>query len=411
MRSLVVLAAILATTGAAGAQTLPAGHPQVDPQQQQQQQPRANPNVFRPPPDTSNEESSLPAGTIRVELRDASNNVLPNRTVELGIIQQSVAKGDSRKHVSQTTGPDGSTTFSNLEFGAGFAYRVTSHVDDATFAAAPFNLGHDHGMHVVLHVYPVVHDLPAGMQLGSRAIVYVEVKDDRIQIQERLDVFNGTPTAWVPKDFVLHLPENFTALNAQQQMSDIGVDSVPKEGGRVHGTFLPGENAIMFSWQLPYGSEPTVDFEIGMPPNVRQMFVRAAAAPGMKLAVPGFREAVSQTNEEGQRELVTMKQLNDNEPPPKRLKIGIEDLPTPGPTRLVGSALAAVGILAGIYLATQKRARGAAKASARRDRERILDEVAHLERAHARGDVGPKTYERARRELVDELATVLATAK
>jgi hypothetical protein len=291
-----------ASAAPAAPTALPAGHPQVNARQQQQQA-----NFFRPPPDSADEEAGLAPGTIKVEVRDALNKVVPNRSIELGIVQQSIAKGDSHKHVTQTTGADGMTTFSGLEFGSGFAYRVVTRSDGATFAARPFNLGHEKGMHVVLHVYPVVHELPQTLQVGSRAIMYVEVKDDRIQIQERIDVFNGAPAAWVPNDLVLRLPENFTALTSQQQMSDIGVDAVAKEGARLHGTFLPGENMVGFSWQIPYGNEPSVDFEVGMPPAARQVLIRAAAAPGMKLEVPGFREAVSQVSEEGQRELVTMK--------------------------------------------------------------------------------------------------------
>ena len=193
-----------------------------------------------------------------------------------------------------------------------------------------------------------------------------------------------------------------------QQMSDVGVDAVAKEGARLHGTFPPGETAVVFGWQLPYSGESAVDLEIGLPPNVGQLVVRAAAATGMKLEVQGFHEAVSQVNEEGQRELVTGKQLQDGDTPLQKVHIGLRDLPTPGPMRMIGTGLAAAFVASGIWLAVQRRAR--ARPSIKRDRARILDEVADLERAHARGDVGPKTYERATRELVDELASLLAAA-
>ena len=398
----VAASASVAPSASTNAPAMPMNHPRVEQ--------KAAQNFFRPPPDTSEEDPKLPPGTIVVELRDAINNVLPNKTVQLGIIHQSVAKGESREHVQQNTGADGMTTFPQLEASAGTAYRVSVKSDDASFAARPFNLPHDHGMHVVLHIYPVVHELPQTLQVGSRAIVYVEVKDDRVQIQERVDIFNGTPAAFVPHDLILRLPENFTALNSQQQMSDIGVDAVPHQGARIHGTFVPGENGVVFSWQVPYANEPTLDMEIGLPPAARQVLVRAAAAPGMRLEVPTFREATAQVSEEGQRELVTARQLNDNEPPLRKFTVKLSDLPTPGPTRLIGTALAAAGVAAGIWVTTQTRKRST-KAGVKRDRERILQEVEDLERAHARGDIGPKTYERARRELVDELASVLATAR
>jgi hypothetical protein len=37
----------------------------------------------------------------------------------------------------------------------------------------------------------------------------------------------------------------------------------------------------------------------------------------------------------------------------------------------------------------------------------VLDELAELERAHRAGDVGPKTYARTRRELLERLARAL----
>jgi len=403
-------AVVVAASASASASAAPTASAPVMPMNHPRVEQKAAQNFFRPPPDTSDEDPKLAPGTIVVELRDALNNVLPDKTVQLGVIHQSVAKGDTREHLQQNTGADGVTTFAQLESSAGTAYRVTVKSDDATFAARPFNLPHDHGMHVVLHVYPVVHELPQTLQVGSRAIVYVEVKDDRIQIQERVDLFNGTPAAFVPHDLVLRLPDNFTALNSQQQMSDIGVDAVPHEGARLHGTFVPGENTVVFSWQLPYSNEPSLDIDLGLPPAARQVLVRTAAAPGMHLEVPTFREAVAQVSEEGQRELVTGRQLNDTETPLRKVTIKLSDLPTPGPTRLIGTALAAAGIFAGVWVTTQTRKRST-KAGVKRDRDRILEEVEELERAHVRGDIGPKTYERARRELVDELASVLAASR
>jgi hypothetical protein len=38
------------------------------------------------------------------------------------------------------------------------------------------------------------------------------------------------------------------------------------------------------------------------------------------------------------------------------------------------------------------------------ERERLLAEIEDLEREHLAGNVGPKTYEKARRELLDALA-------
>jgi hypothetical protein len=387
---------------------LPAGHPRVD---RSPHGAGGGARMFRPPADTADTDPKLPPGVIRVELRDALDHVLAHHAVELGVVHQSVAKGERHEHREATTDDAGNATFGGLDASSNVAYRVTAHESDATYAATPFRLTHDHGMHVVLHVYPVMHELPSTAQIGARCIVYVEVKDDRIQLQEQIDLFNGTPAAWVPRGVVLRLPDTFTALNSMQQMSDIGVVANGKRGAELHGTFVPGDNRVEFTWQLPYSGDPAIDFDVGMPPATRQAVVLAAAAPGMKLEVPGFRDAVAQVDDNGQRQLGTGKQVNDNEPAIRSVHVSLSGLPTPGPTRLFATALAVLGLASGIYLATKRGRRGSTKAAVRRDRERILDELDQLELARERGDVGPKTYERARRELVDELAALLAASK
>lgn len=389
---------------AAASSTLPSGHPRLDADR------GASPAFFRPPPDTTDEETALPAGSIRVELRDFANNVVPNHGIELGILQQSVAKGESHKHLQGVTGPDGTTTFASLESAGNIAYRVSTHEGEAAFAAKPFVLGHDHGMHVVLHVYPPTSDLSRGALIITRSVIYLEMKDDRVQIQQRIDVFNGSPVAWIPKDVVLKLPADFSAVTGMQQMSDVGVDAVPQQGVRLHGTFGPGENPVVFSWQLPYSGESSVELEAGLAPNLGQLVVRAAAAPGMKLEVQGFREAISQVNEEGQRELVTGKQIQEGEAPLRKVHISLRDLPTPGPTRFIATMLAAVAVVAGIWVA-RRSPPSKVSVSSKRDRRRLLAEFEDLENAHTNGDIGPKTYERAHRELIDELAAVLATSE
>jgi hypothetical protein len=393
--------------------TLPAGHPRVEPSQPNRSphgQP-GTPAFFRPPADTTDEEAGVTPGTIVVELRDAANNVVAHHAVELGILQQSVAKGESRKHVPGTTGDDGRVTFDSLERSASVAYRVTAHEGEATFAARPFQLNHDRGAHVVLHVYPATSDYTQTAMIISRSVMYLEMKDDRVQIQQRIDVFNGSPVAWVPHELIIKLPPDFTALSSMQQMSDIGVDSVDKQGARLHGTFLPGENAVLFNWQLPYSGTSEVSIDVGMPPNLGQLVVRAAASPGMKLTVPGFRDAVSQVNEEGLRELVTGRQLQEGEVPLRKVHIELTELPTPGPARWIATAFAFVGLAAGIVAVRRRPAntKASAKRTQHQERARLLELIESLEDAHARGDVGPKTYERARRELIDELASLLAS--
>lgn len=405
--SLFLAATVAASAAAAPSAKLPAGHPRVGHGER-----AASSALFRPPADVTDEDPKLAAGTIRVELRDPFDHVIAHREVDLGILHQSVAKGESHKHRQTTTDGNGVAEFHGLETGSDIAYRVTAHEDDGTYGATPFRLSQTKGMHVVLHVYPVMHDLPHTAKLGARCVLALELKDDRLQVEERIDFYNGLPVAWVPRDVLLRLPAGFEALNGMKQMSDLGIDKVDGRGARLRGTFVPGNNVVDFTWQLPYSGTPSLEFEVGMPPLVREAYVEAAASTDMKLEVAGFQQPVAKTTDQGQRELVTGRRLDDNEPPLRSLHVALRNLPTPGPARLIATVLAALALAAGVYVGvSQKRRRGSVKSAVKRDRERVLDELDELELARAAGDVGPKTYERARRELVDELASVLATAK
>lgn len=377
---------------------LPPGHPA----------PTANPDdgLFRPPPDEEQIDQSLPAGIIVAQIRDAANNAMPGVDVTLGVLQQSVAKGESRKHVNQVTDARGYVHFDGLETGSGVAYRVSVAREGGSFAATPFQLDLAHGSRVVLHVYPVLRDISRQQYIATAGAMYLELKDDRLLVQQAVRVFNATPAAWVPDKLVLKLPEGFTALNGQAAMSDQGIDPVP-EGARIRGTFPPGDHEIVFSWQVPYDGDPDISLDIDMPPHLSSMIVRAASAPGMQLVVDGFPAASTELNEGGQRILATTKRANDNDPPIGKLRVSLRGLPTKGPATRIVTVLALFGIVVGVYLAL--RLRGTTrKGEDRTDRARLLEDLQELEVARRKGDVGPRTYERAHRELIDALARQLA---
>lgn len=410
-----LLAAFLLIADVASAQ-VPAGHPPVAAASASASAalppahpaPAADPDdgMFRPPPDEEEVDDTLGAGAIVVQIRDAANNAMPGVDVTLGILQQSVAKGESRKHVEQRTDPRGYVHFQDLEKGSGIAYRISVARGGGSFAATPFQLSPDHGMRVVLHVYPVIRDIARQQYIATAGAMYLELKDDRLLVQQAVRVFNATPVAWVPENLVLVLPEGFTALNGQAAMSDQGIDPVP-EGARIRGTFPPGEHEVVFSWQVPYSGESDLSLDVAMPPHLGSMIVRAASSPGMQLTVDGFPAATQEFNEEGQRILATTKRSNENDPPIGKLHVALRGLPAKGPATLIVTLIALLGVVAGIYFALKLRVTSR-KSDERSDRARLLEELQDLELARRKGDVGPRTYERAHRELIDTLARQLA---
>ena len=367
------------------------------------------PGAFQPPEDTENEEPSLPAGTIAVELRDADDKPIANEGVTLGILVQSIAKGESRTHKLQQTDASGRALFAQLETGTGFAYRVTVPKDGATFAALPFQLPQGKAMRVVLHLYPVTHDIKEA-RIVIRGVLLAEMRDDRVQFQQAFQIYNFGRFAWVPDGIFVSLPEGFTAFNTQQGMGDQGVDQ-EKTGARLRGTFGPGQQQVIeFRWQLPWSGEPVVEAEIGLPPHVPVMQVMAAASQKMRLEVDGFPPSQSHKDNQGQNLLVTEKQLASGESLTS-IHLALRDLPTPGPARWIATATAACAVLIGLVFAANgsKRRTGATgrAGDAKSARKQLLAELEELERAHSSGDVGPKTYERARRELIDAIARTL----
>lgn len=359
--------------------------------------------MFEAPEDASIEDPTLPPGTIAIHIADPMGNPIANTDVTLGVLFNSVAKGESRKRLAGVTDAKGELRFDKLDTGSEAAYRVSVAKDGGSFAIMPFRLPAKTGMRALLHVYPIVRDIAQSLVV-SQAIFFAEVKDDRIQIQQAYRIYNFGKTAWVPNDLVVPLPENFTAFSSQQGMSDVGVDAVPKKGVRVHGTFGPGQHVIEFRWQIPYSGEAEVHLDVGLPPHMAAARVIAPASKTMTLEVPGFPPPQSTSDQMGQRTLITEKQVRREDPALSTLAVTIKGLPTEGPAKFIATLMALGGLVLGLVLGTQKPVTRDRKA----ERSRLLEDLENLERAHAAGDVGPKTYEKARRDLIDAIARTFA---
>src|SRR5580698_136855 len=112
----------------AGAQEeLPSGHPAVEstPHGHAGGAGGSVPGVFEPPEDTEQPDPTLPPGTIVVELRDADDKPGSGVEITLGMLVNSVAKGDSRKHVQANSDAQGRARFDKLETASNIAYRVS----------------------------------------------------------------------------------------------------------------------------------------------------------------------------------------------------------------------------------------------------------------------------------------------
>lgn len=364
----------------------------------------ANNGMFQAPEDGAMDDPTLPVGTLEIHVADPTGKALPNTTVTIGVLHNSVAKGESRKHLTVTSNATGVARLDSLETGSTVAYRPMVIVDEnAKFSMMPFRMPEKTGMRALLHVYPIVDAIESALVV-TQSVIYAEVKDDRIQVQEMFKIYNFGKNAWVPKDLVVPLPETFTAFTAQQGMTDVGVEAVAKKGARIRGTFGPGQHMLEFRWQLPYSGTSEVRFDVGMAPHMAASRVIAPASRDMTLEVPGFPPPQSTSDGMGQRALITEKQLRREDAALTSVSVVIRGLPTEGPGKIVATVLASCGLVLGLVLGAQ----APTGRSRKNERARLLADLEALERAHATGDVGPKTYERARRELLDALTRTFA---
>jgi hypothetical protein len=369
------------------------------------------------PEDTSETDDTLPPGTIVVEVRDKSDAPVPRTDVTLGILQQSVAKGESRRRTTQKVDDVGVTSFDNLERGAGIAYRVSvpwssGGGEPATYAAPPFQLDLNHGQRVRIHVFPVSSHVEETL-LGMQGITYFELKDDVVQVDELFQIFNMGTTTWVPSDVVIDLPHGFKGFNAQRDMSDAGFDAVGERGAKLHGTFGPGQHEVQFRYQIPYEGEESVKLSLSLPPRVIRMRVIAEASKTMTLRVDDFPTAVSDANQRGQRVLLTERQARPGESPLNRVTVTLDNIPTEGSAKWVTVGITAATLAFGVYTALeQEKAKRATSAVGQRETERararLVAEIVALDAASKAGEIGPQAHTRIRQALIDSLARVMS---
>ncbi len=393
---------------------LPAGHPSVDDDEEEGDDPHAgaahgaDPRFYTPPDDVVADDPSLPAGTVVVTIKDAQEKPLPQAPITLGVLHSTVAKGDSNERLTRDGDESGSARFDGLAFGSGHTYRPSTTRGAANYAHAPFALTDKVGKRVTLHAYevsPNLDDLPIAMQ----GMVYVSLREDAIQVEQLVSVYNLGPVAWVA-DASMQLPKGFKAFTKQDSMDDARVEEVPG-GAALRGTFPPGRRELDFRYQVPLDEEAKQTLHLRLPPRVAQIRVIAEASRSMALEVAGFPPAQRVDGRDGKHLLVTELQVARAAGGVAALDVTLSGLPTQGPGRWIAVALAILAFGAGVAYFAQAGS-GTPDADALRDldeaREALLGELVALERARKTGEIGPKTYARVRASLLDALARIVA---
>lgn len=372
---------------------MPAGHPGAD---------GADPQA-----DVSESSPALEPGSITATIVNDQGVPMIGQQVRLGILFQKIAEGEARSEKFAVADREGTVRFSGLTRGSDHAYRVTVQAGPASYQTSPFNLRQDMGQRVLLHVYPSTSDVEQAA-FGMRGYLYIETRDDVFQFEALFRVFNVGQITWVPKDIVVPLPKGFKAFKAQEGMTDVRFEQVDGVGTRLKGTFSPGQNEASFRFQMPKSAEDTAAFSMGLPPHVAEMRVIAEASSAMGLEVEGFQPPVPAANNNGQRVLVSVKQLQRRDEEIKAFTATLTGIPTPGPGRwyaiLIAGCMAAFGVLGARGVFDGAGSGKGVAVDKQRARELLLRELVALEAARREDRIGPRSYEQSRTALIDAIA-------
>jgi hypothetical protein len=239
----------------------------------------------------------------------------------------------------------------------------------------------------------------------------LSLKDDVIVVQYEALLANPSPIAWLA-DYSIVMPPGFKAFTGEDDAVPATIAS--ETSVRLKGTVRPGGAIVRFRFHVPHHNEPNVDIPLALPPRTTRILVAAEASKKMGLTADGFPKEAERVRDRGRTLLKLEKQWTprDGENFLTKANIHLTGLPTRGLIPWIAAALAgatATGAIA--YALTRNPKAGVLAADTRQDlleaKEAMLGEIVALERAHQRGEIGPRSYDRLRKAMLDALARIV----
>lgn len=350
---------------------------------------------------SSSTDPEIPPGTIEVEVVDDNGALVEEAAVRLGVMQASGAR-DSKSCV---TDDKGRCSFSGLSTDAEYSYRVNVPYQRARYSSTPFRLDADRGQRVQIRRLPTTTSDDRLFQVLGRTMI--EFRDDRAHVTQEATLANlGRETYVFPEEgFQFDLPSGFKAFDSSRMMTDQRL-SANERGFEINGSIPPGRARLSWAYDLPLGGN-ALEFEQRVPFRTMEYQVISDFVDGMRLEVEGFPPGEIVEGRD-RRYLVSRLVRNPREPSLDPLRISLRGIPGGGLIRYAAVGLAALFVVLGVVLLLRPSKHRASTERSRDHRKReLLDLIADLERERKSGKVGPKYYERQRRELSDELAILL----
>ena len=348
-------------------------------------------------------DGTLPPGEVVVSVLQGGEVPLANASVTLRETVQNIGEGNAKREQVLRTGPDGTARFKGVETSVRTIARISVAALGAEYTVEDFRPLEGAGHRIVVPVYEVTADAGEAM-VGMRGFVYMQLREGEFVFDVLFRVFSLGQKTWVPNGVHLDLPPGLTAFESPAPEGGAVADG--PHGAKLTGSFPPGQKDVRMNFRLPAGNREAEVFNLSLPPHVAEMRVITEYAPGMSLSVAGFEPVQESRGPEGTRVLVTRRVITPGDGTLTAIAVGLSGLPTIGPERWYAVGLALALAAAGLWLSLRPRGKGGSldRQDLRQARRLLLRDLAALEAAKARGDVGPQTHERARRELLLALA-------
>lgn len=390
-------------------QALPPGHPPIDGSPAQP----AAPNRSLP---AAGDDASLPAGSVIFRVRDGRQQPVVGLDVVLHMTRKSIAEGETLSIRKARADAEGNALFRDLHIGSEWIYQGSATFSSIDYRSPEFQLSPTAGKRVALPVFETTSDIDAA-RVGVQAYLALEPREEFVQVEQILHFANLGDRTWTVPELLVPVERGYQAFQASEDGADLRLEPIENRGFRVTGFVRPGALEVSFRYQVPYANADSLRFTAFMPPRVAQVRVLSSATGAARMRVEGMPEPVVTRGSDGQRLYVTERAVLPGGDQIDQVVINLQGLPMPGNARWVAAALAAAAVAFGLVSAFGAKKPVAPhqdpvwRADLERTRSLLLERLAALEEARSRGDIGPKTYERSRRELVDSLARLLTSEK
>ncbi len=343
-------------------------------------------------------------------VRNGELEPLANQKVTLLIVRESIAEGNRESTRETTTDAEGRAGFVDLNTESSYRYEAVIEHEGAKYTSGTFNLRREMGQLLAMYVYPATDDIQQTFVV-SRALYALQPRDDVFQVDAILRFHNAGPKTWAPKDFYVHLPEGAGAFRPAETDTDLRTRG---QGDRVHitGSFTPGQHDLTFGFQLPNPRTSTIRLELPTLPHLLDARVVVEASDEMNVRVDGFEPAQQTRGQQGQNALMTSRDyLGSGTAAGPTISAVITGMPGRGSGAWVATFIAGLVAVFGLAFAFSRKGKEETRLTQEDGisaRDMLLDELVALEKAYAAKEIGPKTYEQARRTLLDSVARLNA---